>query len=270
MLIAVLSGVGSQATQKLSSYFSGQKHQKHLTSSGPPVTVDEAKDISDVTGGSWISQKEVELSPNQLDWLHGIYQSDRDAYVSWFKGQGAISRGGNLIELDLVGNRSDPVRIMNIQPVSQCRAASTSGTLFYLASQGQENTISIYFDLGQVGQGYETWSEGGAARSGNYFAAHKYTLAHGEHVTFRLSIGSQEPLACNYRLKIDVIADKGSTAQLVDDQGKPFQFESGALNFPKYQRLYVGTPYCGQSAGGQWKQVNPKSFNESKAAGGRC
>jgi hypothetical protein len=95
---------------------------------GPPVKVDLVT-LQQGPGQSRVIPRPLALSASQLASLNSLNQST-PALQHWFATRGAVAANGLLVELVVQGNRDDPVRIVNMQPVVSCHAPLT-GTLFY-------------------------------------------------------------------------------------------------------------------------------------------
>jgi hypothetical protein len=176
---------------------------------------------------------------------------------------GAVPTRSSVIEVELVGNRDVPVRIMEITALTRCEQP-WSGTYFYRPGGGETEIVRVGFDLDHPNPRAKNIVDGQLL--GSYFAEHKYRLDPGEHATFRLEPRTGDHY-CEYRFKLDLlIGEDKEESQIIDDHGEPFKLSADLRNdhsFDEYQELYVtGVAPCSDQEVA-WVKQDADTYPES-------
>ena len=225
---------------------------------------------------SRVIPRPLALSASQLASLNSLNQST-PAFQHWFATRGAVAANGLLVELVVQGNRDDPVRIVNMQPVVSCHAPLT-GTLFYSPSAGADTNTQLILNLDNpLGQPHYIANVNGQISSGvNYFEHFTVSLKRNEQFTFLVSAYTTKQY-CEFSLKMTVLDGSRTLTETVSDNGKPFQvtsiYNQNSLNagaFARYRELYVGGVAAasvkgrGQNQFGNplWLNVNPHTYKQ--------
>jgi hypothetical protein len=145
--------------------------------------------------------------------------------------------GSEVIRLVLEGNRNEPVRILNIEPVRLERKPPLGGVYFNIGGQGEADNIRILFDLDRLSpQAQEMKSN--MLTGGLFFQDHTISLTRGEQVVILITAGTSRYDA-TYDLAIDYMAGSATQTEMVSDDGHPFQVTAPSSDLLCYKQVFT-------------------------------
>lgn len=206
-----------------------------VTETGQPVNVDFVG-VSEMSGRSVVLPSDVAVDSDDVDSVNLMSIEERE---EWFRSQKAAHPSSLFLRLALSGNRSDPVRIMDITPVGTCEKPADAGTLFEDPPAGGEDSIRLSFDLdSQDPIAMVSEDVNGEWVDRPYFADHTVSLANGEQQIFTIEL-STEIATCAVELELEVLEGKEIVTQRVTDGGDPFRVTAD-LPRTAWKQVYVG------------------------------
>jgi len=233
---------------------------------GPPVKVDLVT-LEQGPNQSRVFPGKLTLSASQLESLNSLHAYS-PATQNWFTSRGAVAADGVLIQLVVQGNRNNPVRIVNMQPVENCHAPLT-GTLFYSPSAGADTATQMLINLDDplAPSKYIASANGQITSGKNFFQHFTVSLKHNEQYTFLISAYTAKQY-CSFTFNMSVLDGSRTLTETVSDNGKPFQatviYGQNSVSpgaFSRYQEIYAGGVAPG-SSGGKWARVNPATYQQ--------
>ncbi|HEY5978703.1 MAG TPA: hypothetical protein VIT41_03625 [Microlunatus sp.] len=203
---------------------------------GPAVELLDATSFRSELGESVVFPRSTVFTDADLAELNA--QPDPTA---WLENRGGVAPGTVFVQLVLAGNRKEPVRIVDLQPVATC-AAPLDGVLFEDPPAGSDESIRIDFDLdrpGTKGTAHETDGTTGAP----FFPAHTISLASGEQQVLIVT-ASTTTQSCTVRFALTVL-DGGERRQIeVPSADQPGFRVTARMPDPAYQAVYLGGVIC--------------------------
>jgi hypothetical protein len=244
---------------------------------GLPVSIDYvATEGSGDGSATKVIPGALNLTVGQLVNLNSLNATT--AARGWFSGHGAVAAGQLEIKVVVRGNRDEPVRIVDMHPVTSCRAP-LSGSIFYAPGAGSySNTLlTLNLDNPLAPPGYIGILPHGTLYGGgsNYFDHYTVSLRRNEAFTFEV-LASTNAHYCEFSLEIKVLDGNRNLTEKVTDQGKPFRVtavpaltphpldQAGA--FSQYHDLYVGGVAIyhdpeNKFGDPEWERENPQKYN---------
>jgi hypothetical protein len=235
---------------------------------GPPVKIDLVT-LEQSANQSRLIPGRLLLSASQLGSLNSL-NAFSPAAQNWFTSRGAVATEGVLIQLVVQGNRNNPVRIVNMQPVESCHAPLT-GTLFYSPSAGADLDTQMLVNLNDplAPSKYIANVNGQTSGGTNFFQHFTVSLKRNEQFTFLVNAYTATQY-CAFTFRMSVLDGSRTLTEAVSANGKPFQVTAiygqgsaspGALS--RYHELYVGgVADTSSSEHGKWVQVNPATYRQ--------
>lgn len=207
-----------------------------LTESGDAVRVlDAATYRSDQQGFSVVFPAGTSFSAADLAELNE--QADP---TTWLEARGGSAPSRVLVQLVLAGNRKEPVRIIDMEPVATC-TAPLSGPYFEDPPAGGEDSIRIDFDLDRPRT--PGMHDDGSGESGPFFPAHTISLAQDEQQVL-IATASTERQSCDVRFRLTVLdGDERAEVQIPAAGEEPYRV-SAQLPLSEYETVYVGGVIC--------------------------
>ena len=203
---------------------------------GPPVKIDAVTlGRNAAQGGTYVFPQRRGLSALQLQALNQLNPSQPE-YDTWFRSKGGVDPDWSSIKLVIEGNRTHPVQLIGIRAIKRCRKP-LNGTLFYSPPAGAQYTIGIGFNLDSVTSIAQNAK--GYLFSGDYFATHTISLAHGEVQTLQILAHTTKQY-CEYTLELTVVDGESQATETITNHGQPFRVTATNVPFSYYKALYVG------------------------------
>ncbi|MDL4774528.1 hypothetical protein [Actinomadura xylanilytica] len=228
---------------------------------GSPITIGAValQRDEDLKGDSYVFRDPVTVPPDQLR----VMSANMDA-SGWARSNGGVDVDTVIAQVVLVGNRTDPVRILGMKAIKHCGPPLT-GTIINKPTGGADDTIRLAFDLEAPDSSARTWSGGGGGFGGNYFDSKTISLKYKEQQTLQI-LGITRRKYCEFRIQLTVFNGKRTETMTMTNGGHPFKV-SAQLPFPQdnsapfsgYQRAYVGG-VLNTKEHGAFMQVDPKKF----------
>ncbi|HTX83302.1 MAG TPA: hypothetical protein VME44_14025 [Streptosporangiaceae bacterium] len=229
---------------------------------GPPVAVVSVslQRNGAYQGETFIFQNKLNLTNLQLaDLNRSNSELGQSAfYDSWARAHGGVDPGTVIIQLILAGNRSYPVRIVNMNPVGTC-TAPLDGTILDSPPAGEDDSALIGFNLDSPDPVAETYSEAqGFGQS--YFEAKTVTLQYPQQQVFEI-VGVTAHHFCQFRIQLTVLEAHKTVRETIGNGSRPF-IVSGGLPLTDYKEVYIGgvmTVQCPGAPGG-FIRINARRY----------
>lgn len=241
LIAAIMTGLGNAAVAHITS-------PQAAAATGSPVKLDLVT-LQPELGDTHVLAQPLVLSASQLGGLNDLDQGT-PAYEAWFAAHGAVDAGQTRIEIVLEGNRTEPVRIIDMQPVTTC-SAPLNGTLFYSPPAGDDTSTQLFVNLDSPSSepSYIASAPDGNITSGSdFFGTYTVSLKQAEQYTFNV-VASTVSHYCSFTLAMTVLDAGHTVVENIDDNGKPFRVtavidpdpqDPGPGMFSAYRELYVG------------------------------
>lgn len=221
----------------------------------------DAVEVSAVTrpanGDMWLPSG-LELDEVQLAELSNL---DAEEQRTWLTDYGAIPLGWRDIELTIKGNRSDPVRVTDVRPVSECSDLGNGSWVILSGPYGnQPDTTRMLLAADMPGEpplllDMEDRPESQMLdmepdpNEGTpvFFEERNITLGKNEEQSLLLSVNSQNML-CSVNLELIMQGDNGKSTQLVFNEGQEVVVgpqNSGSFRLATMS-IYAGGEMCHQ------------------------
>jgi len=233
--------VGAAMTATAVAYLSGllQEAVHQIGETGTPVSVDRVVEFRNgALGSSVVFARGRPFTDANLASLIRIDQNNGPSQVEWLESLGGVAPQTVYIELALRGNRTNAVRVTNINIVPEC-SSPLDGLLFLNPPQGADNSIVIHFDLDKpnpvavVGKALSTSHDG----SDPYFPARTISLKENEQQVVIVS-ASTEKQYCRFFLDMTILdGDKSSTQRIGMPNGSGFEV-TGWVALKQYKSVY--------------------------------
>ncbi|MDN3352014.1 hypothetical protein [Actinomadura sp. DC4] len=218
----------------------GQKVLESPDLKGPPISVRSIvlQRDADLAGDTFAFERPLDLAKRELDDIDAGGDLD-----GWAREHGGVDVQMVMAQVVLAGNQRDPVRILGMKAINQCRPPLT-GTLIEKPTGGEDDTVRLAFDLDERNPEARTWQGGSAGFGKDYFGAKTVSLKYKEQQTFQM-IGITQRQYCEFHLQVSVLAGKRTETVPVTNGGRPFKVTSlsgrtSAPDYSDYQKLYVG------------------------------
>lgn len=238
ILTTVISAVAVGAATGYTSHLFGGKTASALA--GPPLAVVSVSVQRDDTyqGGTYIFPSALQINDTLLRRINSVSPglSEDNYYESWARTHGGIDPGAIVIQLILAGNRTYPVRILNMQPVGQC-TAPLNGTLMLSPPAGEDNSVLIGFNLDKSDPVAQSYSETqGFGQS--FFESRTVTLAYPQQQVFEV-FGRALQHYCQFKIRMTLLVGRQQEVEVIGDGSQPFRV-SGVLPYVYYKEVYFG------------------------------
>ncbi len=248
---------------KQSATGAGQLSAQH----GLPVVVASERLLRNAAyqGNSFVFSQPLNLSPTQVhainEWTLGLQLAGLDNYYTWARAHQGIDPNATIIQLVLAGNRNQPVRILGMQPVGECRAP-LAGTLLYSPPAGQDSSVSIGFNLDKPDPAAQVYSQT-TGFGADYFASKTVSLRYQEQQVFQV-VATTAKHYCEFRLQLTVLAGGKTSTETIGNGVHPFEVTSilpsrSITSLGSYRQAYIGgvaSPCSDRFVG-----VDPATFN---------
>lgn len=205
-----------------------------VTETGPPLSVDLVG-VSELNGGTVVVPADVPVDAADVESLNTLPPEQR---ADWFRLRDAAHPSSLLLDLVVSGTRADPVRIMDITPVTTCTTPADAGTLFYdPPAGGGEETIWLSFDLDSP-RPVAIQRVDGQDANAPFFPSFTVPLKKNEQQVFTLQL-STEVATCSVELEISVLDGGELVTQKINDDGQPFRVTAD-LPRREWKQVYLG------------------------------
>lgn len=233
---------------------------------GPPVVVAAVKVLRNAAyqGYSFVFPKPLDLTRPQLQSINrltsGLQIGGLNHYYAWAREHHGVDPNVVIIQLVLAGNRNQPVRILGMQPVGECRAP-LAGTLFDSPPAAEDNSVSIGFNLDKPDPAAQVYSET-TGFGADYFSSKTVSLRYQKQQVFQI-VARTAKHYCKFRLQLSVLAGGKTSTETIGDGPHPFQvtglLPASSNSVDGYKRAYVGGVLS--PCGSRFVQVNPARFH---------
>lgn len=230
----VVAALGVTLTNALVPTFSGLLDP--VLQRGPAIEVLDAATFRSEAGESVVFPRGTTFTAADLAALNA--QTDTAA---WLEARGGSPPGTVFVRLVLAGNRTDPVRIIDVAPVARC-TAPLDGVLFEDPPAGNDESIRIDFDLDTPGTPGRTHNGDGSV-GGAFFPAHTISLGPGEQQVL-IATATTRKQSCEIRFALTVLDGKDRTTVTVPEADQPGFRVTAALPESAYDAVYLGGVIC--------------------------
>ncbi|TMR42408.1 hypothetical protein [Actinomadura geliboluensis] len=256
IITPILVGVGAWSIQKgINSY--GNRPR------GNPVTVELAR-VQRSEGeqaGDWVFRQPMQLTDAELSALNQMHKQSAtptDAEEAWFRRNGGVDPNVSIIKLVLRGNRSDPVRVVDMTALAQCTEPLT-GTLFLDPTAGAEESTRVEFDLDTPSPHAKFVTDDGTMQ-GDYFRENSISLKRGETIALEIAARTVRHY-CSFTLKMDVVADSKTSSVHIGDQRRPYVVSAVNPDPKAYKELYIAGLADPPDYPIRWRQADPRTYH---------
>ena len=229
---------------------------------GPPAKV-AALQLERDESNSYAFPQRLDLTEADLRTVSHAHQSQTDPglYDQWARERGGADDYKINIKLVLEGNRRDPIRILGLRPIKDCREPLT-GTLLYSPSAGADENIKIGLNLDEPSPIARNWQE--YEIQGDYFAENTVSLEYKEQQTFQIIAQTLEQY-CEFTLEFTILDEGETVTQEVANGSEPFRVSAlvddwdEPAPFDLYQALYIGG-VANPDSSGEFIPADPSTF----------
>ncbi|NKX54621.1 hypothetical protein [Arthrobacter mobilis] len=204
-----------------------------LTETGDPVTVQV---IGQEVNVSVVLPPRSRLTHSDLAELGSISPEDQLKLLSE---RGAVRDAPEYLSLELTGNRSEQVRIVNIEPITSCSSPAHSTRVNLASGFGHVDTsTAMHFDLDRSPATAMFIDD---ERTVPYFPARTIRLAQDEQIVVLALVSARERL-CDFELELTVLSGGEEHTQRINDDGRPFVRIASQAD--SYEHVYWGGTVC--------------------------
>jgi hypothetical protein len=238
ILTAVITAVAVGAATGYTSHLLDKKST--AVPKGPPLAVVSVtlQRNGAYQGGTYVFPDALRISSTQIHLIDSTNQQlgQDDYYDSWARAHGGVDPDTVIIQLILAGNRSYPVRILDMRPVGQC-ASRLKGTLLLSPTAGEDDSVLIGFNLDKPDPIADTYSQTrGFGQS--FFESKTVTLTYPQQQVFEI-VGQSVYHYCQFRIHVDMLSGNRKEVELIGNGSQPFKV-SGILPIADYKEVYLG------------------------------
>lgn len=250
----VVAAVGGFLTDSMKDVFQGWSDR--ASTSGPAVMVSQVATYrSDAVGASVAFPRDTVFGDSALTDLNAVRQTNSGSAgsdTSWLEERGGVAVGSVFIQMVVTGNRSTPVRVMNVEVVPEC-GPPLDGLLFLDPPAGADLSVRLWFDLDEQ---HPTAMDASAddADPLPYFPDRTISLSRGEEQVLLVEARTTQKY-CSFSLRLTVL-DEGATQQqeVALPDGSRFQV-TARLPENNYDRVFLGGAICSA-----WVEANEAYF----------
>jgi len=203
---------------------------------GPAITIAKSETYrSDMYGNSVVfpspPKKFTEAQITRLGRMEG------QEGVAWLEDRGGASPYVVQIQLVIVGNRTQPVRIMNVKTKSECTDPH-DGILFHNPPAGADDSEIINFDLDKADPEAK-FIDPRDGKEQPYFPARTISLTKGEQQVLLVHAKTDKHF-CQFRLQLTVLDGSDTSTIEVPKSDRDAFKVSAELPGTKYKTVYLG------------------------------
>lgn len=215
---------------------------------GPAITIVKSSTYrSDKYGNSVVFPSSATFSKAQIAELNR-----QDDPVAWLEGRGGAPPNVVQIQLVIVGNRTQPVRVMDVQTKSEC-TDPLDGFLFANPPAGADESEEINFDLDKADPEATFIDRQGKAQS--YFPAKTISLSKGEQEVLLVHAETDKHF-CRFRLQLTVLDGSDTSTIEVPKRDRGAFKVSAELPGKRYKTVYLGGVASADCGGDYMKAVD--------------
>jgi hypothetical protein len=234
---------------------------------GNPLSVVSEDPIDLDDAGVWVFPRKVIFTPDQLKTLNTYPPGmATQPVMNLLFSLGAYQTHPDT-QLVLQNNRTQEIRILNMNIVKSCQAP-LAGTLIFSPNSGADPIIQLGFNLDSTDTEAETVdaSDNFNVQKPDYFTEHTVTIQPGAQQVFNIQTATSKQ-SCSFRFLLSLLIGSRKAYQLIGDGSQPFRISAliktgpdEIAHFADYSMLYTGGVASPVGENDRFVPADPKKY----------